>query len=88
MIQRGGQVVINLMANVKQKTIKPFIKDTIVPDTLVVTAHLGRTLPSRERGGSQRQERGRRVFADRGGTSRRQVVEHVAALLAQGGDHR
>ena len=31
MIQRGGQVVINLMANVKQKTIEPFMKDTIVP---------------------------------------------------------
>jgi len=25
MMQRGGQVVINLMANVKQKTIEPFI---------------------------------------------------------------
>ena len=30
MMQRGGQVVINLLANVKQKTIEPFIKDTIV----------------------------------------------------------
>ena len=37
MMQRGGQVVINLMANVKQKTIEPFIKDTIVPGTLVYT---------------------------------------------------
>jgi hypothetical protein len=37
MIQRGGQVVIKLMANVKQKTIEPFIKDTIVPGTLVYT---------------------------------------------------
>ena len=37
MIQRGGQVAINLMTNVKQKTIKPFITDTIVPDTLVYT---------------------------------------------------
>jgi len=35
MIQRGGQVVIHLLANVKQKTIKPFIKDTIVPGTMV-----------------------------------------------------
>ena len=26
MIQRGGQVVINLLANVQQKTIEPFIK--------------------------------------------------------------
>jgi transposase-like protein len=30
-------VVINLLANVKQKTIAPFIKDTIVPGTLVYT---------------------------------------------------
>ena len=37
MMQRGGQVVINLMANVKQKTIEPFIKDTIVPGTRVYT---------------------------------------------------
>jgi transposase-like protein len=37
MIQRGGQVVITMLANVKQKTIEPFIKDTIVPGTLVYT---------------------------------------------------
>jgi transposase len=37
MIQRGGQVVINLLANVKQKTIEPLIKDTIVPGTFVYT---------------------------------------------------
>ena len=37
MMQRGGQVVINLLANVQQKTIKPFIKDTIVPGTMVYT---------------------------------------------------
>ena len=37
MMQRGGQVVINLLANVKQKTIEPFIKDTIAPGTLVYT---------------------------------------------------
>jgi transposase len=29
--------VINLLANVKQKTIEPFITATIVPDTLVYT---------------------------------------------------
>ena len=29
MMERGGQVVINLLANVKQKTIEPLIKDTI-----------------------------------------------------------
>jgi hypothetical protein len=27
MIERGGQVVIHLLANVKQKTIEPLIKD-------------------------------------------------------------
>ncbi len=37
MIERGGQVVINLLANVKQKTIEPLIKDTIDPGTFVYT---------------------------------------------------
>jgi hypothetical protein len=37
MIQRCGQVVINLLANVKQKTIEPYIKETIAPGTLVYT---------------------------------------------------
>ena len=37
MIQRGGQIVINMIANVKQKTIEPFIKATIAPGTLVYT---------------------------------------------------
>ena len=37
MLQRGGQVVINLLANVQQKTIEPLIKDTIVPGTRVNT---------------------------------------------------
>ena len=37
MIQRGGQVIINMMANVKQKTIEPLIKETIAPGTLVYT---------------------------------------------------
>ena len=37
MIQRSGQVVINMLANVKQKTIEPFIKETIAPGTLVYT---------------------------------------------------
>jgi transposase-like protein len=37
MIERGGHVVINLLANVKQKTIAPFIKDTIDPGTLIDT---------------------------------------------------
>src|SRR6266446_3979255 len=38
MMQRGGQVVINLLANVKQKTIEPLINDTIIPGTLTSTA--------------------------------------------------
>jgi hypothetical protein len=37
MMQRGGQVVINLLANVKQKTIEPVMKDTIIPGTRVYT---------------------------------------------------
>ncbi len=37
MMQRGGHVVINMLANVKQKTIEPFIKETIAPGTLVYT---------------------------------------------------
>jgi transposase-like protein len=37
MMQRSGQVVIHLLANVQQKTIEPFIKDTIVPGTRVYT---------------------------------------------------
>src|SRR5262249_55582218 len=37
MMQRGGQVVINLLANVQQKTIEPFIKDTIDAGTRVYT---------------------------------------------------
>lgn len=41
MMQRGGQVVINLIANVKQKTIEPFIKDIIIPGTLIYTDEYG-----------------------------------------------
>jgi transposase len=37
MMQRGGQVVIHLLANVQQKTSEPLIKGTIVPGTLVYT---------------------------------------------------
>src|SRR5215813_7038177 len=37
MMQRGGQVVINLLADVQQKTIEPFVKDAIVPGTRVCT---------------------------------------------------
>jgi transposase len=37
MMQRCGQVAINMLANVQQKTIEPLIKDTIVPGTRVYT---------------------------------------------------
>ena len=37
MIERGGQVVIHLLANVQQKTIEPLMKDTIESGTLVYT---------------------------------------------------
>ena len=37
MVQRCGQVVINMLANVQQKTIEPFIKETIAPGTRVYT---------------------------------------------------
>ena len=37
MMQRGGQVVIDLLANVQQKTIEPFIKEAIVLGTRVYT---------------------------------------------------
>ena len=37
MIERGGPVVMHLLDNVKQKTIEPFMKDTIASGTLVDT---------------------------------------------------
>ena len=37
MIQRGGQVVIRMLADVKQKTIGPLIKRAIVPGSVVDT---------------------------------------------------
>jgi transposase-like protein len=37
MIERCGQVVINRMAKVQQKTIEPFIQETIAPGTRVYT---------------------------------------------------
>jgi transposase-like protein len=37
MIQRGGQVVIQMLENVQQVTIKPLIQSTIVPGTLIYT---------------------------------------------------
>ena len=37
MMQRGGPVVINMLAHVQQKTLEPFITETIAPGTLVYT---------------------------------------------------
>jgi transposase len=37
MIERGGQVVIQMLANVQQKTIEPLIKATIAPGTRIYT---------------------------------------------------
>ncbi len=37
MIQRGGQVVIRMLPNVKQVTIKPLITEFIAPGTLIYT---------------------------------------------------
>ena len=37
MIQRGGQVVIKMLSDVKQPTIKPIITETISPGAMVMT---------------------------------------------------
>ena len=37
LIQRGGQVVLHMLANVQQATIKPVITAAVVPGTLVHT---------------------------------------------------
>ncbi len=37
MIQRGGEVVIRMLANVQQKTIQPLMRQTIQPGTLIFT---------------------------------------------------
>ena len=37
MIQRGGQVVIKMLSDVKQRTIKPLITETIAPGAMVMT---------------------------------------------------
>jgi len=37
MIQRGGEVVIQMLANVQQQTIKPIIQSIVKPDTLIYT---------------------------------------------------
>ncbi len=37
MIQRGGEVVIKMLANVQQQTIKPIIQSIVEPGTLIYT---------------------------------------------------
>ena len=37
MIQRGGEVVIKMLPDVKQRTIEPIITETIAPGTMVMT---------------------------------------------------
>jgi transposase len=37
MIQRAGEVVIRMLADVKQKTIGPLVKETIAPGSVVYT---------------------------------------------------
>jgi len=37
MLQRGGEVVIRMLENVKQVTIGPLIKETIAKETLIYT---------------------------------------------------
>lgn len=37
MIQRNGEVVINMLPNVQQETIKPYIENTIIPGSTVHT---------------------------------------------------
>lgn len=37
MIQRGGEVVIPMLANVQQRTIKPIIQSIVKPGTLIYT---------------------------------------------------
>ena len=37
MIQRGGEVVLKMLPNVQQQTIKPLLTETITPGTQVMT---------------------------------------------------
>lgn len=37
MIQRGGDVVIRMLANVQQKTLQPILNAVIQPGTLIYT---------------------------------------------------
>lgn len=37
MIQRGGEVVVHMLANVQQTTIRPIIEATVAGDSLIYT---------------------------------------------------
>ena len=37
LIQRGGQVVLRMLANVQQKTIQPIIEAAVAKDTCIYT---------------------------------------------------
>jgi hypothetical protein len=37
LIQRGGQVILHMLPNVQQATIKPIICETVAPGTLIHT---------------------------------------------------
>jgi hypothetical protein len=39
-IERGGQVVLKMLPDVKQRTIKPVLTETIAPGALVMTEFL------------------------------------------------
>ncbi len=41
LIQRAGQVLLHILANVQQKTIKPIITGAIAPGTLIHTEEYG-----------------------------------------------
>ncbi len=41
MVQRCGQVVIKMLSNVRQVTIEPLIRATVVPGTLIYTDEYG-----------------------------------------------
>jgi len=58
LIQRGGQVVLHMLANVQQATIKPIITAAVTPGTLI---HLGLRAQNRlSRAWRIRPRRGRR----------------------------
>ncbi|MEO5329027.1 MAG: transposase [Magnetococcus sp. THC-1_WYH] len=41
MIQRSGEVVIQILVNVQQATIAPLIQSTIIPGSIVFTDEYG-----------------------------------------------